>query len=314
MEIASYESWMRSQVIELFAMEYGVSPEQFEELFVQFYEHPFQANKGIRIVAVEGQKVGGFQSFFYWPIESGGELRLTYQSGNSLVHPDFRGKGLFAKMLNYIHEPGKGFDFDFLIGFPVQASYNSFMRNQWNNPFDLQWFVRPVSPLRSFIGDENKRNERFYGSRVPQTLHLPQSHTGVAQHLEFDNYRFNYQKDPLYRVAVELNGDRALFELKSQRRKTLIREMVIGKAAFTSMDSKFVRYAFGELIRQVSKCGTSAILSIAVNPNVSVLVETIRHFQFRPINKKIFFITKGISPDVRDWDNWSFFRGDIDTW
>ena len=68
MEIKLYEDWMRPQVISLFVAEYGVDFSEFEQLFLKFYEAPYQQEHSIRIVTVEGEKVGGFQSFFYWPL------------------------------------------------------------------------------------------------------------------------------------------------------------------------------------------------------------------------------------------------------
>lgn len=65
--------------------------------------------------------MAGFQSFFYWPVVVDGRLIRSYQSGNTLVHPDFRGQRLFARMLNYIHEPESGFNCELLIGFPSKA-------------------------------------------------------------------------------------------------------------------------------------------------------------------------------------------------
>ena len=142
MLIQKYEDWMRPQIVALFNAEYGTVEQSFDQLFVNFYEHPFQLQHGIRIVALDGESVAGFQSFFYWPMMHGGIVIRAYQSGNSLVHPEYRGKGLFAKMLNYIHDEHSEFQFDVLIGFPVEASYNSFIRNGWLNPFNLQWHVK----------------------------------------------------------------------------------------------------------------------------------------------------------------------------
>lgn len=42
MTIQKYEDWMRPQVIELFNMEYRIPIDEFDKLFGDFYEHPFQ--------------------------------------------------------------------------------------------------------------------------------------------------------------------------------------------------------------------------------------------------------------------------------
>ena len=92
MEIGLYEDWMRLQVSKMFSNEYHIKEEIFADLMEKFYEHPFQKDKCILIVAKEGQIITGFQSFFFWPYEMNGKTYNSYQSGNSLVHPNFRGK------------------------------------------------------------------------------------------------------------------------------------------------------------------------------------------------------------------------------
>ena len=69
MEIGLYEDWMKPQVAKLFCLQYGVNEDNFSKLIDNFYEHPFQKDKCIRIVAKEGKTIIGFQSFIYWPYE-----------------------------------------------------------------------------------------------------------------------------------------------------------------------------------------------------------------------------------------------------
>jgi GNAT superfamily N-acetyltransferase len=314
MEIKQYEPWMREQVVALFALEYGVTPEAFSELFASFYEHTFQASKGIRIVAVEGEQVGGFQSFFYWPVQQNGEVKYTLQSGNSLVHPDFRGKGLFAKMLDYIHQPENAIPFDFLIGFPVEASYNSFIRKNWQNPFNLQWYVRPLKPLFSLISHPEKDHQTPLFQRKVSSIVQPKHITAVAQLEEFDQYRFAYQKDALFRYTFSEGNEQVLFELKAQRRKKFIREIIIGKIVCTNTDASFLQKAMKALIKDINKTTSATLLSIACNSSNPELQALLQAFQFKPIDKKIYFIAKANSTIEADWKNWWFFRGDIDTW
>ena len=103
-EIVEYEPWMLDQITELFSNQYSVNQADFATKFRSFYEHPFQESKAIRVVAVSGDKVAGFQSFFYWPVALNGHTLNVWQSGNSLVSPLFRGKGVFGKLLNYLDQ------------------------------------------------------------------------------------------------------------------------------------------------------------------------------------------------------------------
>src|SRR5438876_877685 len=95
---------MKDQVAALFELEYAIPEKEFSKFMMRLYDHEFQSKKSIKIVAVDGKKVVGFQSFFYWPYSFNNKTFNSYQSGNSLVHPDHRGKRLFSRMLNFIYE------------------------------------------------------------------------------------------------------------------------------------------------------------------------------------------------------------------
>jgi len=315
MTIQKYEDWMRPQVVALFDMEYATGTTQFDTLFGLFYEQEFQRKECIRIVALEGERVAGFQSFFYWPVVINGREVRSYQSGNSLVHPDFRGKGLFGKMLNYIHEPESGFDAELLIGFPVEASYNSFMRNGWKNPFNLQWYIKPMNPVLSFFSSPEKQLLKAFGNRQTNNVRADTSLVYVAQRDDFDLYRFGYETGDFYRFTFEQEGKKAFFEMKAQRRKRIIRELVIGKFLTTHADEDFMRMAILSLMREVKRSANFTLISFAVNSESRMLTRVLSDLGLRAIDKKIYFIAKGaLAEGVTDWSNWWMFRSDIDTW
>lgn len=315
MTIQKYEDWMRPQVVALFNLEYGSAIDEFDKLFQAFYEHPFQRKECIRIVAVEGEKIAGFQSFFYWPIISNGRVLRSYQSGNSLVHPEFRGKGLFGRMLNFILEPDNTFNCELLIGFPVEASFSSFLRNKWLNPFNLQWFVKPLNPILALFSNPESQLRRALGARVKVDFLNEEHTTSVSQSIRFDEYRFNYEQGDFYRFTFEQNGATAFFELKAQRRKKIIKELVIGKFLSSDMSLEFVEKAFTALTNTVKGAANFSMISIAINPECQPIMAVLQKKAFRKIDKKIYFIAKGpVADDVQDWSSWAIYRSDIDTW
>lgn len=315
MTIQKYEDWMRPQIVALFNLEYGSDLQQFDEFFERFYEHPFQQEQGIRIVAVDGDKVAGFQSFFYWPVVINGQKALSFQSGNSLVHPDYRGKGLFGKMLNYIHLPESGMPHDLLIGFPVEASYPSFIKNKWHNPFDLQWYVRTMNPILSMITNPEQSLKEALGAPVAKNAESDSSLVYVAQTENYDHYRFGYQKGEYFRYVYKQGDDEVFFELKSQRRKKIIKEIIIGKIVPSKHSASLVQAGIQELIRVIKKHSNFTMMSIAINSLSDELKEAVTKNGFNKIDKKIYFIAKGkMADEASDWSNWWMFRGDIDTW
>jgi hypothetical protein len=315
MEIKRYEPWMKLQVIDLFVKEYSVDPDSFETLFERFYDHPFQADRCVRIVSVEGEIVAGFQSFFFWPLVEDGKEIKALQSGNSLVHPDFRGQRLFARMLDFIHQPDSGIVFDILIGFPVEASYNSFIRNKWLNPFDLKWYIKLMSPVRSIFrsgdfGEKHRRNR--FGLR-PGVFPEHVVHAGHSD--AFESYRANYQTDQYFRFAYSENGNEAVFETKIRKRKKYFSELIIGNVIVSSRDQAWIARAIELLETEVKKSGRVTFLSIAVNPLSSEWTAAMNVRKFKALDRKIHFIAKGpLAETIKDWSGWWLFRGDIDTW
>lgn len=315
LEIKPYEEWMREQVVALFDAEYQTGANTFSSLFDNFYEHPFQNDHCIRIVSTSGDTVAGFQSFFYWPLMYKGQVIRAFQSGNSLVHPDFRGKGLFGKLLNYIHLPENNFDFDLLIGFPVPMSYGSFMRKDWKNPFNLQWYVKPLNPITAVFSSPESELRKAWSERKKLNFTGPKEVNYIAQQSDFDDYRFSFEEGSYYRFTYESGEEKSFFELKAQTRKKFIRELMIGKFLCSNLNPEFVSEAFKALVKSVRQSASFSMLSIAVNPGNTFLVKTLDQNGFRPINRSIHFIAKGpIADEITDWSDWWVFRGDIDTW
>jgi hypothetical protein len=151
MNIKLYEEWMKPQVVKLFSIQYGRPEEEVSSTMEAFYNHAFQQTKCIRLVALEGDCVCGFQSLFYWPYQKNGKTYNSYQSGNSLVDPAYRGKGNFQKLLSYIDDNSSNLNIDFLMGFPVEMSFGSFMKKKWSNPFNLTWHICFLNPFACFF-------------------------------------------------------------------------------------------------------------------------------------------------------------------
>ncbi len=317
--ITAYEDWMKPQVAEMFSLQYNVPVNEFSALMDNFYDHPYQEKKCIRIVAVESGKVIGFQSFFYWPYFYKGKINHSFQSGNSLVNPSYRGKGIFQQLLNYLGEHREQFGIDFLIGFPILASRNSLLRNGWKNILDLEWFITTSSPLFSFLGHEKKKLSRHFSKEA--TLSIRENANEwfrLSDDKEFLEWRkcYSASQEYFYHVYSE-NGKFAEFTLKPSRRKKYIRELIIGNVRTENSDAAFMKNAFRDLKKSVKKSGAAAFLSFACNPKAKYISdELLSAVSFRKIDKKIFFAVKLFSENhpAEDAANWILFRSDIDTW
>jgi GNAT superfamily N-acetyltransferase len=315
--IEHYKEWMKPQVAGLFEKEYAINKSAFETFFSRFYEHEYQKNKSILIVALDKDKVIGFQSFFYWPYSLGGKEFSSYQSGNSLVHPDYRGKGLFKLMLNFIYTDERKNQIDFLMGFPVEASYPSFIKNGWLNILNLRWSIKLINPF-AFLFNANNLEKKF--QRInPETKNKVSEFIKLSDNSNYTKWRESYNSDKIFYYAIKEDGNELCFHLKYNKRSRFINELIIGNITSTTYDKAFLSLCFRKLIKETRKSFSISILSIAINEHLkdTSLLQVLNENHFRFINKYIYFIIKPInetSLSITNPENWILLRGDIDTW
>ena len=78
--------------------------------------------------AFDGDKVVGVNGFLPMDYEYKGEVFHTVQSCDTAVNPDYRGQGIFTKMIAEAQNHFKNEGFDALVGFPNQNSYHGFTK------------------------------------------------------------------------------------------------------------------------------------------------------------------------------------------
>jgi GNAT superfamily N-acetyltransferase len=316
--IGFYDDWMLPQVIEMFSAEYTRDPESEQRAFLDFYEHPFQRQHGIRLVALDGRRVCGFQSFFSWPYIYQGRQLDTFQSGRSLVSPDYRGRGIFARLLDFLWESGERPDIDFLMGFPVKMSYGSFIRNGWVNPVDLTWYARPIHPLTTLLPKAADATFEFDRDAETVVAYYSQDCFTLSKHPEFAAWRRTIRTGKnYYYFHYRHKGGTIRFELKPNRRGR-INELIIGDIVRDSGDPELLRTGIRRLVHAAKRHRFVTALTTAINAQSmdSTLRASLQRAGFVPMRRRIYFIVKQISqmPEIEDPRNWWLLRGDIDTW
>lgn len=316
-EITWYTDNLRGQVIDLFVKEYGVDKEEFNTLFERFYFHPFQKNNCLLIVALDGEIVAGFQSFFFWPYHFEGKTFNSFQSGNSLVNPAYRGQGLFNKMLAFINQENETRQIDFLMGFPVEASLRNFIKDKWSNILDLRWHIKFCNPL-GFSGSLKGKNISVGLKHFPAQTKFPGNVT-LNSNSEFNSWRENYlKKDLYYSFHYRDKNDEIIFHLKKNKRKKILNELVIGNIRYNSPSAvSKTSIALQELNSSVRNSFSFHFISCAFNEKCTLnLGSEFLEAGFKPTEKKIHFIVKPYKGNtfVEAPEKWLLFRSDIDTW
>jgi hypothetical protein len=310
---------MLGQVVEMFQTEYGRDPETEQQAFLSFYEHPFQREYGIRLAAVDGERVCGFQSFFSWPYVYQGRQLNVLQSGRSLVSPQYRGQRIFARLLNFLWGSDEQPDVDFLMGFPIEMSFGSLRRNGWSNPLDLVWYgglIHPLSAVRAHLPRDT--DFRFDRNLEEVEAYYPDNSFALSRDPAFMDWRRGVRTgDAYYYFLHQQAGEKVRFELKPNRRGR-INELILGDIVRDSGNPSLLHAGLRELVRAVRGHRFVTLLSIATNPVTTDvgLAEGLKKCGFIRLRPRIHFLVKQVGdvPACEDPKSWWLLRSDIDTW
>jgi hypothetical protein len=314
--VCSYEPAHLAGIFKLFAQEYGDDPDAWRLRFDSLYESSYQAGHCIRVVALDGDTVVGFQSLFNWPVQYKGRHVACLQSGNTVVSREARGQGVFGKLLRYQDEVLATGATELLIGFPVAASLPGFIRNGWTHVTDLIWRARLIAPLsvmRPF--DTEALGQSFQVAPVPLLRHAYQARTddiaAVAYDAAFTAWRSQFRRPGAhYYFHHSRQGHELRFDLRLEQRGRF-KVLVIGGYEVTDHDPQLVRSGLRALIGAAAGSRSITLLAIAGNDAAEgdILGDTIK--------LRYFFIVKPVAnhdPRLLDRSNWALYRGDIDTW
>lgn len=318
-EVRMYQQSDYRSVIELFKAEYGDSYERLSARFQALYEHPFQLQRSVRLVATLDAELVGFQTLFYWPYEYRGHALRCVQSGNSLVSPVHRGRGIFGALLKEVDKILAASDLDAAIGFPVDASLGSFVRRGWFHLGDLDWYVRPVWSLSSLLGKPLPVN--FGKGQRTDIAEPSRDDISLTYDPAFRDWRSNLPFDAPYRHIEYWFSDSAIaFELKFEKRSRL-NWAVIGRIGTKgSVNGETFSAALRRLVSDLSTTRAVSMISVACNSQAGSgeLFSALLECQFTKLRgKHIHFVMKPIrneAPEILDFTRWSLYRSDVDTW
>lgn len=306
--VKQYGATYLDEVINLFVEEYKVDFSAYKESFTKFFDHPYQKEKCIRIIAVdEENRLMGFQSFFYWPYARDGKHYNTYQSGSSIVSKKARGQGIFQKMLDYAEQLKDIYHYDFFMGFPVEASYKSFMSNGWDNPFNLQWYARMKNPLGFLF-------TWIYKAAKPE-LKVPTTQQNVfclENSRAFLDWRHQYQGNHYRLFSYTEDAFSMQVSHKINTRKKIVREMIIGEVLCNTDEHVFMQRAFHKYRSWLSAQWDIMLVSYCTGNEAHAVSQHVLQLGLKKIDRKIYFITKYYGQSRPE--DWLLFRSDIDTW
>ena len=117
------------------------------------YETGNPLGQPLRVVAVRGDQVVGFNQWNAWLVHTAEGPVTAYQSGTSAVAVSCRGQGVFARLLAEGTRVAHTIGVPMFIGFPNPASHRSFLKDGWTHIKSLSLYVSALPAARIARGN-----------------------------------------------------------------------------------------------------------------------------------------------------------------
>ncbi|MBT9164154.1 MAG: hypothetical protein DDT22_00072 [candidate division WS2 bacterium] len=106
----------------------------------KYRDNPF--GKPLILVAVKDEKIVGHEGLWPMPLSVDGINQLCYQSVDSMVHPDFRGRGIFNSLIARSMEECSNSTCPIIFGFPNRSSYKIYTKFGWLSGSSFHRFIK----------------------------------------------------------------------------------------------------------------------------------------------------------------------------
>lgn len=149
-----------SDLAKLFLAVYGHKVDK-DSLVRKFDTSVFGAGYiGFLAFAAGSEDPAAFYGVFPVRVRLNGKEYLAAQSGDTMTHPEHRGKGLFVELARRTYALAQESGIVFVFGYPNKNSYPGFVRKLgWKHPFDMiAWnSFLPVPPIARFVAGSRWR-------------------------------------------------------------------------------------------------------------------------------------------------------------
>ncbi len=331
LEISEYEDWMLPHIAQLQSEEDDRAPHIIAEDFKDLLLQEGVRDKSIIIVALEENEVVAAQTYMYWPYTYGRHDYFSLQSGGSIVKRQYRGRGLFQKMLGEGTRLATRKGVEFLMGFPVQMSYGAFVNDGWLHLGSLLWLMRPINPVHIAMSKLSKHPvddgwlqtgslDEFSETLISRDLRKACSEDLI--HMKSEGalgslYRSDFGIHVFY--FREMASGTVMFCCRLTS-KHGFREMTIGDIlSAKGVSCADLGQALKGLIRAAKENGCIDALTILINPEMKEFRSILRANYFLPTGSKVPFILRLIGDNskkgpLQEYPKWYLSHSDIDTW
>ena len=125
---------------EIFPPDYGVK----DVAWWQWKHLSNPLGPSVIIVAESGGRIVGTHTLLQWPIWLRNRRGVALQSTDTVVHSDYRRRGLFAAMVSEALATGEQEGGGFVFNFPTNMSVSGFPKFGWQQEHPLRWLYKPI--------------------------------------------------------------------------------------------------------------------------------------------------------------------------
>ena len=202
------------------------------------YELNIFGKTNIYIAELNG-KIIASSSLWSWKFICRGEILKTYQPCDTIVDPEYQGKGLF----NYINKKrillSKKENISFLFNFPNKNSLPGNLKIGWEFLKNIEWVVKPLKPFNLLFNLRDKSKANPQEIHQDHRLNTDDCYTIAAKYQSYDGliktyrdegfFRWRYTDHPFFKYGMVIaekskKSAGAIFIVNA---KNKIREMIV---------------------------------------------------------------------------------------
>lgn len=160
------------------------------------YGNPISPQGNI-IGAFDGEKLIGINTFMLMKYTYNNEYYYGLQSGNSAIDPNYRGKGIFTKMMKYAEDYYSSKNYQFMLGFPNRNSHPAFTKMGWTDAASLHYLILQLNT--------NEIIKRVFGFNLPKICNIFSGWLNLKSHL-FSRKNPSLKLERHEKITPEISG------------------------------------------------------------------------------------------------------------
>ena len=214
----------------------------------------YKKYRPLMVCAKDGEKVVSVNNWLPWEFVYEGKKYLAFQSCEGATDNDYRGKGLWRKLIKYGNDLLADRDIAFLFCFPSNLSYYPLCRAGFHPVGAFKYRARVINPFGKADKEEDDQelNEWSWTGLV--------EYKKITAQIDQNYFDWRYQANPKQydMVRYEEDNNQALFIVRktkyyNKRYHIRLNELLLLDCQFTSYYEPFVRNAIKYLDSKFSR-------------------------------------------------------------